>query len=108
VDERSDLPIEPLRRLARGLLYDRDRADDVVQDAWLAALRRPPAPESMRAWLAGAVRKLARSTHRDERRRAVREERAARPEALPSAADTTARFEVLRALLDAVDGMLVV
>ena len=35
--------IPALRRLARGLLHDRDGADDVVQDAWLAALRTPGA-----------------------------------------------------------------
>ena len=29
-----------LRRFARGLLFDRAGADDVVQDAWLVAIRR--------------------------------------------------------------------
>lgn len=98
----SDLPIASLRRLARGLLYDRHRAEDVVQEAWLVALRRRPSPEGLRGWLSEAVRRIARSAGRDEVRRAVREERAARPEALPSALDTAAQIEILRALLDAV------
>ena len=101
----SDLPLEPLRRLARSLIYDRSRAEDVVQEAWLAALRRDPEPESLRAWLAGAVRRIARSTGRDELRRAAREERAARPEAQPSAADATSRIEILRRLLDAGEAL---
>jgi hypothetical protein len=32
-----------LRRLARELLFDRGRTEDVVQEAWLAALRGGPA-----------------------------------------------------------------
>lgn len=66
MDELSDLPLDSLRRLARGLLYDRERAEDVVQEAWLAALRRAPASEASRGWLAEAVRRIARSTGREE------------------------------------------
>ncbi len=45
------------RRLARSLLRDRSRADDVVQDAWVAALRAPPQdPKRIRAWLARVIR----------------------------------------------------
>lgn len=105
MSEPSDLPISSLRRLARGLLYDDARAEDVVQEAWLAALRRGPPPEGLRAWLAEAVRRIARSAGRDELRRAAREQRAARPEALPSAAEASARIEILRRLLDAVDSL---
>ena len=36
--ERADLE-DSLRRLARGVLYDASAADDVVQEAWLAALK---------------------------------------------------------------------
>ncbi|MEW6073256.1 MAG: sigma factor [Planctomycetota bacterium] len=42
----------PLRRLARRLVADEARADDLVQDTWLAALRRPPGEErNLRGWL---------------------------------------------------------
>jgi len=78
-----------LRRLARGLLFDPGQADDVVQRAWIEALRRERAGAS-RAWLAGVVRNLARQTRRDEARRAVREQLAARPEAEPSALEALA------------------
>jgi DNA-directed RNA polymerase specialized sigma24 family protein len=105
VREPSDLPIASLRRLARSLICDEARAEDVVQEAWLAALRRGPPPEGLRAWLAEAMRRIAGSRGRSELRRAEREQRAARPEAQPSAAEASARIEVLRYLLDAVDGL---
>ncbi|HEX6886436.1 MAG TPA: sigma-70 family RNA polymerase sigma factor, partial [Planctomycetota bacterium] len=105
MDRSPDLHSAALRRLARGLVFDEARAKDVVQEAWLAAVRRRPAPEGLRAWLAEAVRRIARSTGRDELRRARREERAARPEALPSAAEASARIEVLRRLLAALDAL---
>lgn len=66
-----------LRRLARSLLAA-DDADDVVQDAALAALRTgPAAPRDLRQWLRGAVHKLARLRHRAHARRHAREARAA-------------------------------
>ena len=52
-----------LRLLARKLVYDEHAAEDVVQQAWLAALERPPRYQGpLRAWLAGVVRNLA-TTH---------------------------------------------
>ncbi|MFG0320485.1 MAG: sigma factor, partial [Planctomycetota bacterium JB042] len=39
--------------LAKSLVLDPSRADDVVQAAWLEALRRPPRHGgNLRAWLA--------------------------------------------------------
>ncbi|HLF95376.1 MAG TPA: sigma factor, partial [Planctomycetota bacterium] len=38
-----------LRRLARGILHDADAADDVAQDAIVAALGERP--KNLRAWL---------------------------------------------------------
>ena len=50
-----------LRRLARALVSDGPDADDLVQEAYAAALERPPeAPGSLRAWMAGVVRNKAR------------------------------------------------
>src|SRR5262245_40134074 len=100
--EPSALPLDSLRRLARGLLYDRDGAEDVVQEAWLAALRqRPPAAE-LAGWLTRAVRHRALDALRGNARRAERERRAARAEAVPSALELSAKLELLHALLDAV------
>jgi RNA polymerase sigma-70 factor (ECF subfamily) len=97
-----------LRGLARSLLFDRASADDVAQQALLAALKRgvgvtsAPAGFSLRGWLAGLVRNLVRQGTREEARRTARERAAARPEATPSAADTTARLELMQRVVGAV------
>jgi len=63
-----------LRRLARSLVADEQKAEDLVQDSALVALRRPPrAALSMRAWLGRVARNLASNAARDERVRAERE-----------------------------------
>jgi RNA polymerase sigma-70 factor (ECF subfamily) len=81
-----------LRALAADLVGEQ-QADDLVQDAALAALRRPPArPGPIGGWLAAIVRHLASKRRRGERRRRERELRAARPEAQPPAdAEVAAR-----------------
>ena len=97
------LPVDSLRRLARSLLYDSHRADDVVQEAWLAALRREREPAELGSWLAGTVRRLASNSRRGEARRIEHERRSARKEAQPGADELSARLEILRRMLDAVD-----
>src|SRR5262245_29421694 len=63
-----------LRRLAASLVGDAAQADDLVQDTWVAALRRPPSAErAPRPWLARVVRNLARNAGRDGARRRTRE-----------------------------------
>jgi DNA-directed RNA polymerase specialized sigma24 family protein len=58
-----------LRGLARSLVLDESRADDVVQEAYMAALRRPPPPRvRLRAWLAAVTRNLALRSRRTDRR----------------------------------------
>jgi len=94
-----------LKALARRLLADPTHADDVVQEAWLAALRRPPAPQvSLRAWLAAVVRNQARRVGRREARRMRRERVASRPERVRPTADVVAtevlRRQVVAAVLD--------
>ena len=98
-----------LRALARGLLFDRAAADDVAQKAMLTALKSRRAGKteeagrfSLSAWLAGILRNRAREHDREERRRREREQKAARPEALPSAADTVARLELIERVVAAV------
>jgi RNA polymerase sigma factor (sigma-70 family) len=83
-----------MRRLARTLVRDDAQADDVVQDAVVAAMRAPPRdPVALPAWLASAVRNGARQLWRGEGRRAARETAAARAEASPGAAEVVARAE---------------
>lgn len=67
-----------LRRLAGGLVGDRTLADDLVQDTWVAALRRPPDDDRpITPWLARVVRNAARFRWRSDASRAVREAAAA-------------------------------
>jgi len=73
MSELPDVSIAALRRLARGLLYDRHGAEDVVQEAWLAALASGPRSMPLGAWLACTVRRLAQNRRRAEARRRERE-----------------------------------
>lgn len=92
-----------LRRLADRLVSDRDRADDLVQETWLAALRRRPRRgASLRPWLATVLRNLAVSRLRGAARREDRELGHARPESTPSVEELTARAELSRGLVEAV------
>ncbi len=108
----SPLPTDPetllahgawVRALARRLVRDSAEADDVVQEAWLAALRRPPREgASVRAWLARVVRNAALQKARSEGGRAARERRTAREEALPSPDELLERVELQRLVVDEV------
>lgn len=80
--------------LARGLAVDSEAAEDLVQEAFIAALRAPPRDlASLRPWLRGVLRNLSRAGARRDRRRERREERAARPEGRDE--DPTAAIERL-------------
>jgi RNA polymerase sigma factor (sigma-70 family) len=89
--------------LARALVGDPALADDLVQDAWIAALRHPPeAGRPARPWLARVIANLARNRWRSEQRRGRRELAAAREEALPASDEIAAELETQRALVDAL------
>lgn len=92
-----------LRKLAGRLLDDPAAADDVAQDAVVAALERGSSVASTGPWLAGVTRNLARLLFRREQRRRDRQHAAAAPEKLPSAADESVRFEALRRVVLALD-----
>lgn len=92
-----------VRGLARSLVADDSRADDVAQETWLTALREPPrASGSVRSWLGSVVRSRAIDASRSDRRRARREEVASRTEATGSAHDAAAATETHRMLVAAV------
>jgi RNA polymerase sigma-70 factor (ECF subfamily) len=80
-----------LRGLAQSLLSDVHAAEDVAQDAWLAALERRSPPASLPAWLTGVARHLAAKLRRGDERRARREQDSARSEAEPSAGEILER-----------------
>src|SRR6185437_2726029 len=61
----------PLLRLAMAYVRDRDAAEDVVQEAWLTAIRqleRFEGRSSLRTWISGIVINLARARRRKESR----------------------------------------
>jgi RNA polymerase sigma-70 factor (ECF subfamily) len=99
-----------IRSLARRLAGA--DADDLEQDTWLAALERPraagPRPlravRSVRGWLAGLVRNLARETRRGEGRRRARERSSASATGAsePSVAETFESVATGRELADLV------
>ena len=93
---------EFMRSLARSLVADEHWAEDVVQQASLAALQRPPRdPSATRPWLGRVVRNLALRVGRRESERGWREERAAAPDQLGDA-DVDHEFEVLGQVADAL------
>ncbi len=90
-----------LRGLARSLLADAHAADDVVQEAFVRALERPPRnPASAGAWLRRVVRGLAIDGRRARSRRAQVE----RPigEVEPAAPDPSRGIETQISVLEAV------
>src|SRR5436190_1451818 len=105
----ATLPIEALlaerewvRALAGTLVADENAADDLAQDAVVAAIRNPPKPGALRAWFGTVLRHRASNARRGEARRAGRETASARREATPSTADLVARAETQRRVTQAV------
>ena len=94
-----------IRRMARSLASDTDAAEDLAQDAWLAALARPRAAREVRPWLYGVLRNLRRSDARGRRRREEREHDTARGEALPSTAEVVAEVTLRREIGEQLLGL---
>ena len=90
-----------IRALARGLVGDSDTADDLVQDTWVAALRRRPGTDRpLRPWLARVVVNFARQRARREAaapRRSPRD-----PAELPSDEELATRAELQSKLVRCV------
>jgi len=82
---------------------DRHLAEDLAQDACLAALaRRPSTERPLAAWLGKVVRNLARHSKRGASRRSSREADAAREEAEPSALDVVLKVAAHREVVEAL------
>lgn len=97
---------EWLRRLAGALVRDPEAAEDLVQEAWVAALERPPRiggrRSGLRAWLRTVLRHRARDEQRKALGRAWHEQQAAR-EPAPSDGSTLAeRLELQQRIATAV------
>ncbi|MBI5364262.1 MAG: sigma-70 family RNA polymerase sigma factor [Planctomycetes bacterium] len=90
---------ERLRALARRLARDDASAEDLLQETWIEAQRRPRSNVArLGPWLAGVLRNLARESRRESARRTRREHASARPEAEPTTADVVLRIEGFRDL----------
>ncbi len=88
-----------LRRLAHDLAGSGADADDLVQESWLAALRKPPLDRrGVRTWLSKVLRSQARDARRSQGRRQIRERAAAKPE-VASCNRTIEREVALEALV---------
>jgi len=88
--------------LARRLVGE-SAAEDLVQETWLAALQSPPRNDRpLRPWLGTVLGNFARKRSRGRGRRRAREERGARDEALPSAAELTEKAESQKLLVEAL------
>lgn len=106
------LPIQPeellshaqwMRSLARSLVNDEASADDVVQDAMVVALRRPPGSgRSLRSWLSNVVSNVASNLRRREQRLADRHARRGVDEDVEDPAATLERFDTHRLIVDLV------
>ena len=95
---------EWVRGVARAVSGGSADADELEQDTWLAALRRPPRSDrNLKAWFAQLVRNFARQHDRSERRR-QRRERESTPESglMPSSAELVERAELHRLVVHAV------
>ncbi len=101
------VPIEDLlaqrdwvRRLARGLVEGAEDRDDVEQETWLRALRRPPQPGgSLRGWFSRVARSVRIDAHRADTQRRLREMVAARAEA-QDVGDVVAQAESFRRVVE--------
>lgn len=90
-----------LRRLALSLVRDAAAADDLVQETWIAALRRPPRDDRpLRPWLRRVIENAARFRWRGDRNRGVREADTAAlaEEATPSPDQLLVRHEAQQML----------
>ena len=95
-----------LRRLATRLVGDSQTADDLVQEAWLAALDEdaPPARD-LAAWLRGVVRRLAvRQRARSGRRAELERLMAAREAAVDESrlAERLSIYHLLRSTIESL------
>src|SRR6185369_2340502 len=90
---------------AVGLTRDEALADDLVQETWIAAMRRPPRmDEPVRPWLDQVLRNLVRMRARGEGRRDRREDGATRlaETHAPSSDELVEKVELGRIIVEEV------
>lgn len=94
-----------IRRLAQRLAGDAHAAEDLVQDAWVAALdarAEAPRPRALRPWMRGILRNLWSDAKRTRAAREQRELRVARDEALEPTSELVAELELRKQVAEAL------
>lgn len=96
-----------MRALARRLVRDDAHADDIVQDTWLAAMKRPWRQQNAAtAWLSRVVRNLSARKVRGAVRSRRREEAVARSESQShSPQELVERAELQQRMVAEVTGL---
>ncbi len=90
-----------VRRLAAGLVSDPSRADDIAQESWLKALRRPPRHAvSLRGWFRSVVRCAGARVLEKEAVRAAREGQVEAPIQATSVLDEISMQQLREVLTD--------
>ncbi len=95
-----------MRDLVVRLVYEPSHAEDVLQETWLIAMQR--APQDLvdpRAWLTKVAQNVSRNFGRGEKRRRLREQAAARLEAMPDTVDVIKRAHLHTQMVEAVLGL---
>jgi len=92
-----------IRVLARHLLRDTNQADDVVQEAMLAAIQHPPKESgSKKSWFATVAMNIVRKSIRDDSRRINREKAVASREAVEATEKVLERESIRKQVVEAV------
>ncbi|MGE3166752.1 MAG: sigma-70 family RNA polymerase sigma factor [Planctomycetota bacterium] len=91
--------VQWVRGLALSLVRDSNDADDLSQEALLAAVDSPP-EGNLRAWFSRVLRYKRSTQRRTTSRRARRERESAVGESLPSTSDVLERAELHRKLVE--------
>ncbi len=92
-----------LRRFAGSLVTDMDTAEDLTQDAMLAALRNPPdSGWAIQKWLRRVVQRGALQAHREKQRRVRREQAVAKEETAASTIDVLEQVDMQRTVVSAM------
>ncbi len=85
---------EWVRRLAYSLAKDADAAQDLIQDAWIAAISSPPSHGSnLKSWWRTLVRNKWTDRRLSDAARADRERVSARPESVPDTTELVRRAD---------------
>ncbi len=85
-------------QLARSLVRDDARAEDITQETWAVAIGSGRPPRKLKPWLAGVVRNLVGSEYRTAANRSARERQASRAEATLAVDEVLSRTEQVRQL----------